>query len=331
MNASMLEAFQFQSLLNLTGEIAGEIKLDEVRKSIFENIKTSFLNVWTIFLLKEGDEYYITEQDGRRYKRPLINSIIALALQKTISLCKEDLTSETKRPILLPEERDFGAKSLLFSPFKGNIDGGILLLSETADVFNKKDLMVLNLISDIAASAVEKAILYDHEREKAIIDELTKAYNHRFFQEMLNHQIAESIRNKEPLSLIMLDIDNFKMINDKYGHQTGDTVLKEITSVMKERIRNSDILSRYGGEEFTIILPKTPAEKCHNLAEDLRKVIEDRKILSLDGKGLSITVSIGISEFPSHADNKNDLVAAADRALYMAKEEGKNKSIIAEY
>ncbi|TEU01082.1 MAG: GGDEF domain-containing protein [Candidatus Stahlbacteria bacterium] len=331
MNASMLEAFQFQSLLNLTGEIAGEIKLDEVRKSIFENIKTSFLNVWTIFLLKEGDEYYITEQDGRRYKRPLINSIIALALQKTISLCKKDLTSEIKRPILLPEERDFGAKSLLFSPFKGNIDGGILLLSETADVFNKKDLMVLNLISDIAASAVEKAILYEHEREKAIIDELTKAYNHRFFQEMLNHQIAESIRNKEPLSLIILDIDNFKMINDNYGHQTGDTVLKEITSVMKERIRNSDILSRYGGEEFTIILPKTPAEKCHNLAEELRKVIEDRKILSLDGKSLSITVSIGISEFPSHADNKNDLVAAADRALYMAKKEGKNKSIIAEY
>ncbi len=331
MNASMLEAFLFQSLLNLTGEIAGEIKLEEVRESIFQNIKTSFFDVWTIFLLKEGEEYYITEQDGRRYKRPLRNSIIALALQKSISLCKGDLTSETKRPILLSEERDFKAKSLLFSPFKGNIEGGILLLSDKVGIFTQKDLMVLNLISDIAASAVEKAILYDHEREKAIMDELTKSYNHRFFQEVLSHQIAESIRNKEPLSLIMLDIDNFKMVNDRYGHQTGDIVLMEIASIMKERIRNSDILSRYGGEEFTIILPKTTAEKCFNLAEDLRSAIEERKISSIDGKTLSITVSIGISEFPSHAEDKSDIIAAADRALYISKKEGKNKSTIAEY
>ncbi len=331
MNASMLEAFLFQSLLNLTGKIAGEIKLEEVRESIFQNIKTSFFDVWTIFLLKEGEEYYITEQDGRRYKRPLRNSIIALALQKSISLCKGDLTSETKRPILLSEERDFKAKSLLFSPFKGNIEGGILLLSDKVGIFTQKDLMVLNLISDIAASAVEKAILYDHEREKAIMDELTKSYNHRFFQEVLSHQIAESIRNKEPLSLIMLDIDNFKMVNDRYGHQTGDIVLMEIASIMKERIRNSDILSRYGGEEFTIILPKTTAEKCFNLAEDLRSAIEERKISSVDGKTLSVTVSIGISEFPSHAEDKSDLIAAADRALYISKKEGKNKSIIAEY
>jgi len=331
MNASMLEAFRFQSLLNLTGRIAGEIKLDEVRGSIFENIKISFPDVWSIFFLKEGDEYYITEQDGRRYRRPLRNSIISLALQKTISLCKEDLTSEIKRPILLPEERDLGAKSLLFSPFRGSIKGGILLLSDTAGKFNKKDLMVLNLITDIAASAVEKAILYDLEKEKAIMDGLTNTYNHRFFQEMLNHKIAESDRNKEPISLIMLDIDNFKIINDKYGHQTGNTVLKEIASILKERIRNSDILSRYGGEEFAIVLPKTTAEKCCTLAEDLRETIRNKKFLSSYGKSLSITVSIGISEFPSHGVDKIDLVAAADRALYIAKEEGKNRTIIAEY
>ncbi len=331
MNASMLEAFRFQSLLNLTERIAGEIKLDEVRQSIFDSIKTSFPDVWSIFLLKEGNEYYITEQDGRRYRRPLRSSIIALALQKTISLCKEDLSSEIKRPILLPEERNFEAKSLLFSPFRGNINGGILLLSNTAGKFSKKDLMVLNLITDIAASAVEKAILYDHEKEKALRDGLTNAYNHRFFQEMLNHQIAESIRNGDPISLIMLDIDNFKWINDKHGHQAGDTVLKEIASLMKERIRNSDILSRYGGEEFAIILPKTTAVKCYTLAESLRETIGNRKFFISEGKNLSVTVSIGISECPAHGDNKDDLVAAADRALYMAKEEGRNKTIIAEY
>ncbi len=331
MDASMLEAFRFHSLLNLTERVAGEIQLEEVRASIFETIKTSFQNVWAIFLLKEGNEHYITEEDGRRYSRPIRNSIIALALKKNISLCKEDLTREIKRPILLPEERDFGAKSLLFSPFKGNVEGGILLLSGKSCKFDKKDLMVLNLISDVAASSVEKAILYDHEREKAIRDGLTGTYNHRFFQEMMVNKIADAKRNEDSVSLLMLDIDNFKLINDRFGHQSGDLVLKKIGKLMKERIRTSDIIARYGGEEFAIILPKTSAEKGYKLAEILRTTIENTIFTSPEGINFHVTASIGVSEYPVHADNKDNLVASADRALYTAKEQGKNQAVIAEY
>lgn len=330
-DASMLEAFQFQALVNLTGKIAGEIELEEVRSNIFEAINTSFSDVWAIFLLKEGNEYHITEQDGRRYKRPLQNSLIALALQKSISLCKKDLFSETKRAILLPEERDFEARSLMFSPFSGNVEGGILLLSKEVGRFAKKDLIVLNLTSDIAASTIEKAVLYNREREKAILDGLTQVYNHRFFQEILSKKIAETSRNNEPITLVMIDLDNFKMINDSYGHQTGDIVLKEIASLMKERVRSSDILARYGGEEFAIILPSASCESGYKLAEVLRTEIEQYKIKTKDGTFITVTVSSGISECPLHGDNKNDLVAAADRALYIAKKQGKNRTIIGEY
>ncbi len=332
MNVSMLEAFRFRSLLNLTEKVAGEIRLEEVRKSIFETAKSSFKEVWTIFLLKEGNEYHLTEQDGRRYYQELKKSIIALALEKNISLCKMDLSKEIKRPILFPGERNFEARSLLFSPFRGDIKGGILLLSRNKDWFDRNnDLMILNLITDIAASSVEKAVLYDHERKKAIMDGLTETYNHRFFQEMLDNKIAEAERNGEPLSLLMIDLDNFKTINDQFGHQNGDMILHDVGLLMKERIRSSDILARYGGEEFAIILPKTNAVDGCNLAKNLRLEVEKNIFVSPDDIKFRITVSIGVAEFGTHAHNKKDLIAAADRGLYSAKKRGKNRTEIAEY
>lgn len=330
MSFSMLEVFRLRYLLNLTERVAGEIKLEEVRKSIFETVKNSYKDVWTIFILKEGKEYHLTEEDGRRYYQDLMKSIIALALEKRISLCKTDLSKETKRPILFPEERDFGVKSLLFSPFRGDVKGGILVLSKNKDSFGKNDLMILNLITDIAASSVEKAILYRLEEEKAMRDGLTEAYNHRFFQEMLDSKIAEAQRSQEPISLLMIDLDNFKLINDQFGHQNGDMILREVGILMKDRIRSSDILARYGGEEFAIILPKTTSLEGYQLAEKLRSSLEGKEFIAPDGLKFNITVSIGVSEFLKHAHNKRDLIAAADRALYMAKDAGRNCTIVAE-
>lgn len=331
MRASMLEAFRFKSLLNLTERVAGEIKLEEVRRNIFKSLNESYDDVWAMFILKEAGEYHITEQDGRRYTRPIKNSIVSLALKRRISLCKEDLTRESKRPILLPEERDFGAKALLFSPFRGNIEGGILLLSKKENKFDDKSLKVLNLISDIAASSIEKAILYEREREKAIRDGLTGAYNHRFFQEIMENKLAEARRNENPLSLLMLDIDNFKEINDKYGHQTGDIVLKRIGEIIGGRIRSSDVFARYGGEEFAIILPNTPAEKAVKLGEVLRKVVETATFKAEGDEVFKVTISIGIAESLVHSDKKEGIISAADRALYLAKEMGKNETVLAEH
>ena len=331
MSASMLEAFRLRSLLTLTGRVAGEIKLEEVRKSIFEAINSSFQDVWAVFLLKEGKEYHITEEDGRRYYQSLKHSIIAAALEKKIALCKSDLFSETKRPILFPEERNFEARSLLFSPFKGDVQGGIVLMSQHKDWFDRNnDLMIVNLMADIAASSVEKAFLYHLEEEKAMSDGLTEAYNHRFFQEILDNKIAEAQRNDELISLLMIDLDNFKMINDQFGHQNGDMILREVGALMKDRIRSSDILARYGGEEFAIILPKTGSMEGYKLAENLRSSIEKKEFVSPDAVKFKVTISIGVSELLKHADNKRDLIAAADRALYLAKKEGKNCTFVAE-
>jgi diguanylate cyclase (GGDEF)-like protein len=212
------------------------------------------------------------------------------------------------------------------------VKGGILLLSKNKDWFDRNnDLMILNLITDIAASSVEKAVLYDYERQKAIRDGLTGTYNHRFFQEMLDNKIAEAERNKDPISLLMIDLDNFKLINDEFGHQNGDMILREVGKLMKDRIRSYDILARYGGEEFAIILPKTTSEEGFRVAENLRETIENKDFISPDEIKFRITVSIGVSELGEHAYNKKDLIDAADRGLYSAKKEGKNRTEIAEY
>ncbi len=326
-NFSMLEVFRLRYLRNLTERVTGDIKLEEVRKRIFETIKESFKDVWTIFLLKEGNEYHVTEEDGRRYYQGLRKSIIATYLEKNLSFCKEDLTGEIKRPILFPEERDFGAKSLMFSPFKGGVEGGVLLLSKNKAIFNEKDLNLLDIITNIASSSVEKAILYEQARYK---DGLTGAYNHRFFQEILEDKIKAAERGEEPVTLLMIDFDNFKMINDRFGHQNGDLILREVGKLMKDSVRSSDILARYGGEEFAIILLKTTSMEGYKIAENLRSSIEKKEFISPDGLKFNVTISIGVAELFKHAHNKTDLIDAADRALYFAKGEGKNCTIIAE-
>jgi diguanylate cyclase (GGDEF)-like protein len=326
-NFSMLEVFRLRYLRNLTERVTGDIKLEEVRKRIFETIKESFKDVWTIFLLKEGSEYHVTEEDGRRYYQGLRKSIIATYLEKNLSFCKEDLTSEIKRPILFPEERDFGAKSLMFSPFKGGVEGGVLLLSKNKAIFNEKDLNLLDIITNIASSSVEKAILYEQARYK---DGLTGAYNHRYFQEILEDKIKAAERGEEPLTLLMIDFDNFKMINDQFGHQNGDLILREVGKLMKDSVRSSDTLARYGGEEFAIILLKTTSMEGYKIAEKLRISIGKKEFISPDGLKFTVTISIGLAEFSKHAQNKTDLIDAADRALYLAKREGKNCTIIAE-
>ena len=183
----------------------------------------------------------------------------------------------------------------------------------------------------MTVGALARRLMEKHlEEEKAVRDGLTEAYNHRFFQEMLDNKIAEAERNEEPLSLLMIDLDNFKLINDQFGHQNGDMILREVGMLMKDRIRSSDILARYGGEEFAIILTKTTAGEGYKLAEILRNTIEKKVFVSPDDVKFSITVSIGVSELMEHAHNKRDLIAAADRGLYNAKREGKNCTEIAE-
>ena len=159
------------------------------------------------------------------------------------------------------------------------------------------------------------------------IDGLTGLYNHKYFHECMVKELSQAARFNYELALVMIDIDHFKKFNDNSGHPLGDIVLRKIAGIMKSNIRSYDIISRYGGEEFAIILPHTGRRGARVIAEKLRKAIAKTKFYGIrSGKKekLTITISAGVAAFPDNARTKSILIKRADKALYLAKEEGRN-------
>ncbi len=166
---------------------------------------------------------------------------------------------------------------------------------------------------------------YTYELQyKATHDSLTKLYNRQKFNDELNKEILRESRYKHSLSMLMFDIDDFKIVNDTFGHDVGDVVLIEISKILRKSIRVTDFAARWGGEEFMVLLPETPIEDAMTIAENIRKNVEDYQP---DNVNLPITISIGISSFDVGIDTKDSLIKNVDVALYEAKGSGKNKVV----
>ena len=173
---------------------------------------------------------------------------------------------------------------------------------------------------------LDNARLYEAAKRLAITDGLTKIYNHRFFQELFEKEFTRSDRYGTVFSLIMLDIDLFKRINDTYGHLYGDEILKEIAQLVKSCLRTMDLLARYGGEEFAVLLPETNLNEAVRTAERIRRAVENNDFMASRGQGLKVTVSQGVTFYPSPGvTSRSDIVGKADSALYEAKESGRNR------
>ena len=226
------------------------------------------------------------------------------------------------------EERiDKGFRSLMSSPLvSGETVFGLLRMDSRKTYFySQDDLRLLDIISGLAAVALENAILYKRLNELAITDGLTGLYVQKFFKERLRKEIQRSIRSEKPFSLLVIDIDDFKNYNDKYGHMAGDLVLKHIAFLFNDSLEPGDIAARYGGEEFAAILMGKNKQEAVKFAEALRKNIEETPIV-LRREKTYVTVSIGIASFPSDSIMADDLFRYADRRLYKAKDKGKNQT-----
>jgi len=221
-----------------------------------------------------------------------------------------------------------------------------------------EEVALASALGEQAAVAIENARLYRRVQAQALTDGLTGLYNHRYFYERLDQEIARARRYGTPVSLLMIDLDDFKAFNDRHGHPAGDAVLRAMAAVLHDELRhNLDIAARYGGEEFAVILPNTPmASACEAqlqmdlagklragsgeapppeaghvdgadaVAERIRRRVAAMIFEAGDGKPLSrLTVSIGVAVFPHRTDSPEDLVANADAALYKAKRGGKDR------
>lgn len=200
---------------------------------------------------------------------------------------------------------------------------GVLVIEDDRASRNWEDeeMLMVRTVSDQLSVAISHARLFQQVQTQAMTDALTGLYNHRYFQERLDRETKLADRNNSQVSLILLDLDHLKRINDTHGHRFGDAALAHVASVMQSTVREVDICARYGGEEFVIILPQCDREGAIDVAERLRQSIAANPVQKLE----QVTASIGVATYPSGAENKEELIEMADRAMYLAKAAGRNR------
>ncbi len=228
-------------------------------------------------------------------------------------------------PILDPKERATTATNFLAIPLRAQQRVcGALLLTRSGEPFPARELRLLRIYCNQAAVALGNAIVYERVENLAATDALTGLFNRRYLDGALERELARAGRSESSLALLLLDIDHFKSFNDNYGHALGDRGLKKVATTLSDRLRQTDVLARFGGEEFVVVLPQVTAAAALDSAEHIHASVGQTKIHA-GGERTHVTVSIGLAMFPDQSDTPESLLDAADQALYHAKKLDRNR------
>jgi diguanylate cyclase (GGDEF)-like protein len=208
---------------------------------------------------------------------------------------------------------------------RGRVIGAIELRNRAGgQTFGRQEQeMVMGFVEPVAI-AIDNALLFQRSQELSVTDDLTKLYNSRFLNDTLAREVKRARRYGSQVSLIFLDLDGFKTVNDRHGHLVGSRTLIEIGQVVRDAVREIDVVSRYGGDEFTVVLPQTGPDGAKVIAERIRQAIAERVFMEKEGLAVRLTASIGVASFPRPCDSPEELIQAADRAMYKVKGSTKN-------
>jgi diguanylate cyclase (GGDEF)-like protein len=211
-----------------------------------------------------------------------------------------------------------------------SVFGVLVVASSTFRELTSAEMERLQVISNQASLALQNALLHEELERLSVTDRLTELYNHGYFQQRLEEELGRAGRFDHMLSLMMIDIDDFKEFNDTYGHPRGDKVLQSVSEAIRANLREMDVAARYGGEEFVVVLPETDTDGAYQVADRIRASVEAIRFGTAEGAApVHKTVSIGVATYPQHAMAQGKLIEAADRAMYAAKKDGKNKVHVA--
>jgi len=309
-------------ILNETGSaISSALELDLLLELIIKQISRIFDFSALYIVLCNGytkeDKFNIAAKNIKNEE-----AVISHYDNKRISKVIED-----KSPLLKTYKKG-KIKSFLAVPIiAGNKAIGSIVLKhcEKEDIYDEHSIEILSTISDFAAVAIENARLFDETKRLATTDPLTSVLNRRALEEVFQKEVAKAQRYDRPLSIIILDLDDFKLFNDTYGHIFGDQALKEMANTLKSSCRKVDVIGRYGGDEFTIILPETNSSGCIRVAKRLLEHIQNTSLVTPDGNKISVSVSMGIASYPEDTSDPEKLLSLADTAMYRAKLAGGNQ------
>lgn len=304
--------------------LASQLDLDIlVDKALGELLRHMGADAGAILTAAEG-LLNVAASEGIRTPNALIHS----------DHVRHTLNSQHRLYIALPDDvsidgilTEFRPREVIVEPivYKGVPLGAMILGSATE--FTDEMKLRLDQFSQGLSLAMNNAMTYDRLQKLAALDPLTGVYNRRFGMARLGEEFVRAIRTNGPVGIMMLDIDHFKKVNDSYGHLAGDRVLVQVAKTARAALREGDILMRYGGEEFLIILPAASKSNARDISEKLRHMVEGITVTDGD-QTIRVTISIGATSFPEFtASNDEDLVKRADELLYSAKESGRNRVV----
>ena len=223
-----------------------------------------------------------------------------------------------------PEEPAAGAGAIAIPLRSGGHPFGVLAYYGKPSPFDGEDVDSLEILVRQAETAIENSFLYEEAVRLSLTDGMTGLWNRRQFDLRLESELSRAVRFSEPFAVVFVELDQMKTVNDRYGHQAGDTVLIELARRLSEAVREVDVVARWGGDEFTLLLPKTGLPGALLLAEKIRSAVVNAPF-RVDEGSLDITISVGVAAYPEHGSSGKDLVAAADAAMYRAKANGRNR------
>lgn len=243
-----------------------------------------------------------------------------------------DVKNDTRFQHRFDELTRFQTRAILCAPLtsRGRIIGVVEIMNRTSgNRFTRRDMNLLLTMVEPAAIALENAILFQKTERLAVTDDLTKLYNSRYLNSFLEEGIRRASQEEGHLAVVFLDLDGFKDINDCHGHLCGSRSLFEVGTLIRAAVREEDVVSRYGGDEFVVVLPDTDGEGALAVAERIRRALVSHTFLEEFGLEARLSASFGVSVYPDHGENPQDLMQKADQAMYSVKEHGKDAVCLA--
>lgn len=333
-NLSRNHVRRLEIITEFSRQIASSLNTKQVTSLLNDTLQNA-VKAETYFIgVREGNEMRLelVYDDGKYYENQrasLDGSLSGWVFENHESLFLPDLRKEVDLPgvrlVLIGKHKT--SLSWMGVPMRsGTVDGIIAIGSYRPNAFNRADMELLSSLALHAAQALHNAYHHAEVELRAQLDSLTGVYNHGHFLKLLEEQANQALDNNHPLSLIMLDIDYFKLYNDTYGHLTGDEILTSLCNIIKRHIKSTDAVGRWGGEEFVISLPNADADQACQIANRIRESILELTIHNFKEKTIPVpTVSQGIAIYPFEVDAVIKLIDLADRRLYVAKERGRNQ------